>query len=90
MCWLMLFSEFQETHYDESKFIKMKEDWGSLGDVKVSCCGLCLCVGCLFVLQYLANYTLQMKQSPTVCSECSGNVSCLIVCLSRLCLLDVD
>lgn len=30
-----IFSEFQGTHYDENKFIKMKEDWGSSGDVKV-------------------------------------------------------
>ncbi|KAL7504725.1 hypothetical protein ACHAXN_005141 [Cyclotella atomus] len=29
-----IFSEFQGTHYDEAKFIKMKEDWGSSGDVK--------------------------------------------------------
>jgi 2-oxoglutarate dehydrogenase E1 component len=31
-----IFSEFQGTHYDEGKYTKMKEDWGSSGDVKAS------------------------------------------------------
>jgi 2-oxoglutarate dehydrogenase E1 component len=60
-----IFSEFQGTHYDEAKFIKMKEDWGSSGDVKVS---YVLCVvgfvwlvvivgyGFLCVALYLANF----------------------------------
>eukprot|EP00956_Cyclotella_meneghiniana_P032424 scaffold89173_cov65-Cyclotella_meneghiniana.AAC.1 len=29
-----IFSEFQGTHYDVEKFIKMNEEWGSSGDVK--------------------------------------------------------
>lgn len=32
-----LFAEFQGTHYDEKLFTKSGEDWGSAGDVKVSC-----------------------------------------------------
>lgn len=31
-----IFSEFQGTHYEMGYYTKMKEDWGSSGDVKVS------------------------------------------------------
>ena len=31
-----IFSEFMGTHYEVGKYTKMKEDWGSSGDVKVS------------------------------------------------------